>query len=213
MEQFDHIRSLTDTRGQLADWDKKMARGVFSEALSVHSALDEWGSRLSNPSSRLQYYTSRPASSIEILAIDNKNNIYPTSFAFPNWDNAAAFVYHAMSQININTLLIDLERITQGSDSPGSKTIPPRVNTLELTEESIECADRICQSIEYFLGDNRRLIGRMVVLAPFETAKSFFSQLSKAGTGNAEKDSSLIEKVKFCDAVTRRIKDSGLPIG
>jgi len=118
-----------------------------------------------------------------------------------------------MSQIYTNSLLIDLERITEASESPGPKPIPPQINTFELMQQSIDSADRICQSIEYFLEDNKRLIGRMVVLAPFETARSLFSQLSKTGTGFAEENGSLIEKVRFCDAVTRRIKDSGLPIG
>jgi hypothetical protein len=56
--------------------------------------------------------------------------------------------------------------------------------------------------IEYFLEDNKRLIGRMVVLAPFETARTFFRQLSGSGTGDPGKDVSLLEKAKFCGSIT-----------
>ncbi|KAE9371379.1 hypothetical protein N431DRAFT_545642 [Stipitochalara longipes BDJ] len=196
MEKLDHTRSLIQMRGPVVEWDKWIA------------PLDEWGSRLSNLDSKVQFYTSRPASTIESPVIGNTNNIYATSFDFPNWDNAASFVYHAMSQIYTNSLLIDLECMAPTSYSETAL----KVDTLELMNQSIECADRICQSIEYFLEDNKKLIGRMVVLAPFKRARSLFSQLSQTGTG-AEKDNTLVEKVRFCEAVTQRIKDSGLPIG
>jgi len=58
MEQFDHIRNLTHKQGRLADLDREIASGLISEALSIHSALDEWGSLLNNLSIRPQYYTS-----------------------------------------------------------------------------------------------------------------------------------------------------------
>jgi hypothetical protein len=212
MEQFDHIHSLTHMRGPIVEWNKDIAHNLTLETLGIHSALEDWGSRINDPGSKLQYYTSRPASIAGSPAIDAFKRIYPISFAFPNWDNAAAFVYHAMSQIYTNSLLIDLERLTLHSYSPESKTVPPQIETRELMDESIECADRICKSVEYFLEDNKMLIGRMVVLAPFEAARSLFSQL-ETGTGDAEKDTFLVERVRFCDAVTQRIKDRGLPIG
>lgn len=36
----------------------------------------------------------------------------------------------------------------------------------------------------------------MVVFAPFETARRIFSQLSKSGTDDAEKDAALVEKAR-----------------
>jgi hypothetical protein len=212
MEKLDHAHNALHLKIPDVGWDDAILRSLILEALSIHSALEKWVYRLSSDR-QPPYYTTRPARTTKSSIIDSIMNIYPISFEFPNWDSASSFVYHSMSQIYINSLLLDLEHLAQTSSPPGSKMGLPQINARELIEQSIECADRICQSIEYFLEDNKRLIGRMVVLAPFETTRSLFNQLSKSGTGNAEKDISLLEKVGFCDAVTQRIKDSGLPIG
>jgi hypothetical protein len=167
---------------------------LMKETATLHSTYHV----LPVPSSLPQSTTSR--NSTPSLSISQTGTMHHHS------------LYHSMSQIYVNSLLIDFERETQHFPSAQTERNPPRINTRELTRKSIECTDLICQSIEYFFEDNKRLIGRMVVLAPFEAARSLFSHLCKSGTGDERLNGSLVEKARFCDTVTQRIRESGLPI-
>lgn len=212
MEKLDQTRQLFQLKGSGDSSNSEILHSLINEGLSIQSALDKWAFRLDEGDSNSPFYISRPASTIESPTIDDIPKLYAISFNFPNWDNASSFVYHSMSQIYVNSWLIDFERETQHFPSAQTEPNPPRINTRELTRKSIECADLICQSIEYFFEDNKRLIGRMVVLAPFEAARSLFSHLCKSGIGDERLNGSLVEKARFCDTVTQRIRESGLPI-
>jgi hypothetical protein len=142
MEQLDQIRNLPLSDLPNTSGDSKVFRGLISEALSIQSAFDEWAHRFSNIDRKCNFYTIRPARAIEPDEVGKHRKLYPISYDFPNWDCAASFVYHSMSQIYINSLLIDLERLAQPSLSQ-MQTVLPQVNTRELTEQSIGCADRI----------------------------------------------------------------------
>jgi hypothetical protein len=60
--------------------------------------------------------------------------------------------------------------------------------------------------------DNKRMIGRMVILALFEAASGLHKGFCLSRAGNAEVDEGLSERVGFCEAVTERIRAGGLPI-
>lgn len=81
-----------------------------------------------------------------------------------------------------------------------------------MTRGSIESADTICQCLEYFLKDNRDLIGKMVVLSTFEVAANLYARLLRIPTGDSTLDESLVRRAGFAAEIRKRIGGGGLPI-
>ena len=176
-------------------------RGIKSEALAIQKAFNNWNKHSQFGDKTSQLYIARLSSTIEKPKIINIKDIYPISFTFPNWDAASALVYYEMSRIYLNSLLIDIDTCLRPCNSNNSSVAHHFVDMESLTNQSIACADRICQSLQFFFEDHDRMIGRMVVLAPFEVAKSLFTQLCDARCGDSEVDASLKRKLEFCEVV------------
>jgi hypothetical protein len=135
---------------------------------------------------------------------------FPISYTFPNWDAAAALSYRDTAQIFLSQLLIDMKTCARDPSATY-----PELNAFgveSMISKAIEPADRVCQSPEYFFEDNKRMIGRMVILAPFEAARGLYKGICLSGTGNAEVDEGLSERVRFYEAITERIRAGGMPI-
>ncbi|KAH7411180.1 hypothetical protein BKA64DRAFT_375477 [Cadophora sp. MPI-SDFR-AT-0126] len=205
MQRFDSIHRSAQTSG-----DVSHLKGLYQlmvEALDVQKAFEDWDMRSRGGDESSQLYTPRPATRSERSEIDNLESVYPISFSFPTWDAASACISYAMSRIYLNSLLIAIQNAIHHLNISSDM-----VDTKHLTRSAIACADWICQSIEWFFEDHKRMIGRMVVLAPFEAARGLFAQLCEGGTDDPELDASLKLKARFCKGVTQRIKDGGLPI-
>lgn len=181
MERFDRIKfsihySQTDnvTKYQLAD-------DLAQDALLIQLNLDRWMMQLNNSNDSSRFYIPRTARTIESPKVDDLGNLFPISFDFPNWDIASALIYRDMVLIFLNNFLLGLieyayqYNIKTPSLSFSAENYP--------TRKSIEAADRICQSIEYFFEDHKQLIMRMVILAPFESARALYAHLAKTGMG------------------------------
>jgi len=211
LDKLDTNRKLSQLAAPGHPAAKITSQNLIAEVLSIQAALDEWGQRLGHLDNQPPFFTLRPARPIESPAIDDIQSVFPVSYDFPYWDNAAAFVYHAMSKIHINTLLADLDCGAQ-SHVLETKLELSMLNVQELSRESVKCADRICQCLEYFLQDNKKLIGRMIILAPFDAARNVLRELCKLATGSSQQDHSLVEKARFCDMVHMRIQEAKIPI-
>ncbi|KAK0119670.1 hypothetical protein ONS95_011107 [Cadophora gregata] len=169
MQKFDLVQQRTAQVPEETSHLESLYQ-LMIKALAVQRAFDNWELRLRGGDEISQLYIARLATSIKQSAVDNLESIYPVSFAFPTWDAASAAIYYDMSRIYLNGLLIAMQNAIYSSN-----TSSDMVNTQHVTIKSIACADRICQSIDWFFEDNKRMIGRMVVLAPFEAAKSLFA--------------------------------------
>ncbi|PVH82204.1 hypothetical protein DL98DRAFT_514250 [Cadophora sp. DSE1049] len=205
MQKFHSIQRSAQVSGDMSHLESLYH--IMLEALGVQKGFDNWKFRFQGSDETSQLYVPRLATRIEKPEVDILESIYPVSFTFPTWDAASASVYYEMSRIYLNDLLIAMQNAIHHFN-----TSSDMVDTEHLTRNSIACADRVCQSIEWFFEDHKKMIGRMVVLAPFEAARGLFAQLCEAGTGNQELDSSLKQKARFCETATQKIKDDGLPI-
>jgi hypothetical protein len=203
MERFDQLQQHEHDNS--TQWMLSQLNNLILEGLTLQQAFADWGDRVLGEQEKGLFYIPRQA-----RPMGNYHSPYPISFTFKNWDIAGGLSYHDMLQIFLYTLLIDIETFAQHS-----KINPPAlsgINSLDLTQRSIECADQICQSTEWFLEDHKKLIGRMMILAPFEAAKGLFLRLARDVTGDAEQDEMLKMKNRFCEMITRRIVDSGSPV-
>ncbi|KAL2070498.1 hypothetical protein VTL71DRAFT_13524 [Oculimacula yallundae] len=177
--------------------------------LGVQQAFDNWDVLYRGGDETSGLYFPRIASTLNTPEIDNLGSVFPISYEFPNWNIASALMYYEMSRIYLNGLQIQVEtcirqRSLTTEDDP--------VDTKHLTKNSIGCADRICQSVEWFFEDNKKMIGKMVVMAPFEAAKGFFVHLCEVNGGDLDFDASLEQKARFCDIVMQRLKEGGMSI-
>lgn len=184
MEKVDHAHHLLESQASDEETVIQIINNLILEAENIQSNFEQWDHDLPDGSLRSAQYTPRKAGDFESSVGSSTEKVYPISFSFTNWDIASGLIYYEMSHIYLNSLLIDLEQTKQASSAPEPNTNQPNPKIQNLTRKSIQSANRICQSVEYFLEDNKLLIGRIVVLAPFEVARSVFSQLCSNGTGD-----------------------------
>ena len=205
MQKFDTLPRSAQLSGDT--WHLESLYQIMTEALGVQKAFDNWKLRYQGSDETYQLYIPRLTTRPQKTDIDNVESTYPVSFTFATWDAAAASVYYEMSRIYLNGLLIGIQNAIHNFNASSNMVNPEHLN-----RNSIACADRICQSMKWFFEDHKKMIGRMVVLAPYEAARGLFVQLCEIGTGDQELDTSLKQKARFCETVTQRIKDGGLPI-
>ena len=137
------------------------------------------------------------------------------SYKFPNFEIAAALMYYETVHIFLYQFITEMVLSTQTTNAFGSKyssILVQNFNIQDLTAKSLECADRICQSLEYFFQRDMRMIGRIVILSPFEAVRRLFARLHQNGTGDVFQDIALAEKMRFCDMIAERIRAEGLLI-
>lgn len=179
----------------------------IQEALQIQTAINAWEADLRGGDDKSQLYIahlSRTNISSEEAEASGIGKVFPISYTFPSFDIAAAIMYYETVHIFLNGFLTEL--LTYPSDS---KAIPP-LSITALTAQSLECADRICQSLEYFFRRDKRMIGRIVILSPFEAVRGLVAGLLQNGAGDAAQDALLVQKMKFCETIAERIKAEGL---
>ncbi|CZR63374.1 uncharacterized protein PAC_13271 [Phialocephala subalpina] len=189
MEKFDNLQQQEQI-ASVPDMASQM-NSLILDGLAIQQAFNDWERRIRGRDDMPSLYIPRQAK-WSALNLDVESNIYPISFDFANWDNASGLSYYEMLQIFLNTLLIDIKTFARRSNiAPHALAA---MNSQILAQNSIDCADRICQSVEWFLEDNKKLIGRMVILAPFESARALFARLSLEATGEASQDAFVGER-------------------
>lgn len=199
MEKFDKIQGL-GKNFSASNYIACELSNLMIKSLALQEVLEKWENKARGEED-IQLYMPRLAR----YADDEKP--YPISFTFRNWDDASSLVYLEMLRIFLFELLMDIAAFARNSNTTSSTL--SRINESDLTRRSLESADTICQSLEWFLEDHKRLIGRMMVLAPFKSAKGVIAKASRQGTGDVEQDRILKKKTMFCDMITKQVKDSG----
>jgi len=117
-------------------------------------------------------------------------------------------MYHQAIQIFICELLLDMILYSQ-THLPNSQ-MEPNLNIQALIKESIECADKIARSLEYFFHKDKRLVGPMVIQLPLLAAKGVFRRFCQMDTEDSTAEVILKRKLAFCEWVAERIKATGL---
>jgi len=210
MEKFDTSRhSVID----LESLKISPLGGLIEDALELLRSLEIWEDRLRGGDKKSQLYIARLAtSSHSALDKDDPGNVFPISYDFPSFEFGSALIFYEAIQIFLNGLLIDMSEYGQRTKESSSlhETMVPLPNVLDLTAKSLECADRICQSVDYFFEANKRIIGRVAIMFPFESARALMARMAESGTGDYQKDALLGRKLMFCHAVAQRFQNEGL---
>jgi hypothetical protein len=210
MEAFDKTRIAMQLKRSDTESNQQILDELKKDALGIEKAIDEWDTKIHGGAKKLTLFIEHCSESLQSLK-DETTVPYPITYTFPNFEIAAALMYSEMIKIFLYQLIIDLATWAREC-SIGDSDALPDIDTEECSTKAVECADRICQSTDYFLEDHKRMVGRMVFLNPFAAAKSLLSGLSKTGTWDSEKDVLLKMKAEYCEAVNDRCKVEGLPV-
>jgi hypothetical protein len=207
---------------------------LLRSAHFILNKLKTWESSLQNQDERVQLYLCR-FSSWNNATRDPEESLYgkifPVSYTFPSFELAAALIYHEAVKTFVLELIGDvrkyiedgLERFSsvvvagsptmievddilkRGNTGATSGDIFPR-SVADLRHASIDAASRICSSLEYFFEKDKKVIGRMISLFPFETAHRILKKYGSACKGNRGR-----RELLFCDMVVERLQREGIP--
>jgi hypothetical protein len=191
MEKWDKITQKSQRAGVDILMDNRPVDGFVQDALRIQTAINDWEADLRGGDDKSQLY----------IAHLSKTKI---SSEAEDFDIAAALVYYETVRIFLNGFLMELIIYAQNSKAV------PCLSIQDLTTNSLECADRICQSLEYFFRSDKRMIGRFVILSPFEAVRGLVARLLQSGTGDVVQDALLVQKTRFCETIAQRIKAEGL---
>ncbi|KAF4628392.1 hypothetical protein G7Y89_g9753 [Cudoniella acicularis] len=152
----------------------------IQEALEFQTTINDWEIRLRGDE-KTQLYIGQISQPNNSPNYENSANFFPISYRFPTFDIAGALMYYDTVQILLYELLVEMgfacRRLKASSPDSFLGVEVEEINTPDLIEKSAECADRICQSVDYFFDKDKRMIGRIVILLPFETARGFYGRL------------------------------------
>lgn len=206
MAQFDSIQQSLQHTGICSP---QQVYQILQKALNVGTHLDNWHEGLNEGDSTSRLYIVRLAGSTNpqeaTLAA-----IFPISYTYPNIDLAGALMFYQMTRIFLDLFLIDIATLIQ-QFTPNAHTPNPTVNVPALTQSAIACADKICQSTEYFFEGNKKLIGRMGILAPFWAAKGLYERFWTTGC-EADIEGGLRDRIRFCEIFAKVVGSAGLPV-
>ena len=212
MENWDRTRLSAQLAGVGNKIDIHVVDDFVQNALAIQRAVNDWEADLHGRDDKSQLYIAhladtQPSSEYSIPWI--------FSYKFPSFEIAAALVYYETVHIFLYQFITEMILSTHTTNALDSKysSVPVQdFNIQDLTAKSLECADRICQSLEYFFQRDMRMIGRIVILSPFEAVRSLFARLHRVGTGDVFQDVALARKMRFCDKIAERIRAEGLLI-
>lgn len=203
-------------------------------AQSILRKIETWKANLQNHDEEVQLYISRlsswsnaPRDQDELL----RGKIFAVSYTFPSFELAAALVYHEATKIFVLELIGDITRHIRDRfeelSSPvtaGPNTISEADNAIngvlagtisedislgsaaDLRQTSLDAARQICSSLEYFFEQDKKVVGRLVSLFPFETAHRAFKKYGSAGDRNGCR-----RELLFCEMVAERLQREGIP--
>lgn len=211
MERFDTFSHLTERDISV---NASAIRVLAVEALTVQESLKDWKNNLCQGDKKSQLYIPRCTSEVNITGdIHESGNVFSISYEFPGFDLASALIFYEAIQIFLYGFLVQMVEYDRkiGQALNVSTFATPPWNVCSLNTQSLECANRICQSVDYFFKADKRIIGRVVMMFPFESSRALYARMAENGTGNPQHKKILLRKLQFCDTVVQRFRDEGLP--
>lgn len=185
----------------------KALESLIHLVLAVEEAINSWDRKLRGDGQE-NVYSERPSSTFK-NSKDGASVAYPVNFEFSSFTVAAAFIYCNMVKIFLYQLIIDMVSCVR-DHTDGSGTFG-HIDIQEYQPKEIKSADNICQSTDYFCEDQKQMVGRLMILAPYGTAQSLILNLVRVGTGDPVQDALLKLKAEHCKQFTALAKDEGLP--
>ena len=206
MQAFDKIQVEMQLDPSNDESNFILLESLIKVVLRVENAIKNWDDKLRGGDGRLKIYDER-------LPVETLNDTtpvaYPVQFSFLSFEVAAAFIFCEMIKIFLYQLIIDMTTCARGA-STGDYGAFSDIDIQEYQAKVIKSADNLCQSTDYFFIEHQRMVGRMIVLFPFETAQTLLRGLSRTGTGDPAQDALLELKVEFCESVQSSLKAGGL---
>lgn len=212
IENWDRTRLSTQLTGVENKIDISVVDNFMQHTLAIQRAVNDWEADLRGRDDKSQLYIAHLA---DTKYSSEASIPWIFSYTFPSFEIAAALMYYETVHIFVYQFITEMILFTQAANALDSKycsVLVQSFNIQGLTAKSLECADRICQSLEYFFDRDMRMIGRIVILSPFEAVRSLFARLHQIGTGDVFQDVALAQKVRFCDNIAERIRAEGLLI-
>jgi hypothetical protein len=177
MENWDRTRVSAELTGADKKIDIHVVDDFVQEALAIQRAVNDWEANLRGQDDKSQLYIAHLA---DTQHSSEASIPWIFSYKFPSFEIAAALMYYETVHIFIYQFITEMILSTQTTNALDSKypSIPVHDFTVQdLTAKSLECADRICQSLEYFFQRDMRMIGRIIILSPFEAVRGLFARL------------------------------------
>lgn len=223
--------SILRTRSQSI---QRILSRLLRSAQSILRRLKTWEAGLQNHDEGVQLFISRFSSWSN--ASRNKDEslrgkTFAVSYTFPSFELAVTLVYHEAVKISVLGLIGDIKQFIEDRLEGFSSSLAAGPNTMskaddvikgvisgassedislrsvaDLHQASLDAARQICCSLEYFFEPDRKVIGRMVSLFPFETAHRTFKKHRSAGDGNGCR-----RELLFCDMVIESLQKEGIP--
>jgi hypothetical protein len=206
---------------------------LLRSAQSILRRLKTWEAGLQNHDEGVQLFISRFSSWSNASRDQDESlcgKIFAVSYTFPSFELAAALVYHEAVKIFVLELIGDIKQYIENRLEGFSCSVAAGPNTMgkaddmikggiagttsedislrsvaDLHQASLDAARQICSSLEYFFERDKKMIGRMVALFPFETAHRIFKKHGIAGAGNGCR-----RELLFCDMVNERLQTEGI---
>jgi len=213
---------------------QNMLSQLLCSTHSVWSELQTWEAGLQNHDESVQLYISR-FSSWSNASRDQEEEVYgkiiAVSYSFPSFELGVALIYKAAVEIFVVELMADLKqdigdrlggmpvsaaaslndvgKVDDAVESivAGTPTEDMLSRSIEdLNQMALDSARRICSAFEYFFEEDKKRIGRMVALFPFETAYRTFKKHASDGDGNDCR-----RELLFCEMVNEKLHSEGIP--
>lgn len=206
MQAFDKIQAEMQSDPSDDEDNFTLLDSLIKIVLRVGNAISEWDAKLRGGDGRLQIYKEW----LPVKTLDDATPVaYSIQFSFISFEVAAAFIFCEMTKIFLYQLIIDMTTCARGSTTDDYKSFSD-IDIRKYKTKAMKSADKLCQSTDYFFVQHQRMVGRMIMFFPLETAQTLLCNLSKTGTGDPAQDALLELKVGFCESVQTSLRTEGL---
>ncbi|KAH8808707.1 hypothetical protein F5884DRAFT_379944 [Xylogone sp. PMI_703] len=187
---------------------------LLESARSIRSNIDGWytvlqtlhelhkaqGKSLSNPQifqTTFSQWSDMTADPSEVQF----GRAFPICYIFADFSVATSFIFYQAIKICITGFIREMARnLSLLENQPASPLI---VHDDHYYNEIMQHASHICQSAEYFLQPNKKIISALIFLFPLAVAKRAFTHIS----ANDPQYGEAARKVSWCEMIEEKLKD------
>lgn len=197
---------------------------LFTRTLNTKDRIEAWKLRLESDNGldqkdapqRLRQATfptwdNRDADPQE----DDSGRVFPVAYTFSDFSIATGLVFFEAIQICLSGFLAnmsaDLRSLTENNTAQSNSiSLSP-----QLKQEVLDRASCICQSAEYFLAPDKKLVGSMILLFPLAVATSTFINggisTTQHDTLKGKLSNETARKLSWCRMIEEKLRVTGLP--